>query len=131
MAQGQRSMPILPVTDVAATSAFFADGLGFNLAGSWENDDGSINFAIVQMDAITIGLAYNADAVGTGENWASYFYLSDIAAFADHVVGNGVLLAREIVDQPYGCRDLEILDPDGNRLCFAQDMSPTAAGPGL
>lgn len=129
--QGHRSMPILQVKDVLAAAEFYRDVCGFAIAGSWNNDDGSVNFAIIVMDHITIGLMRDVDAGGTGENWAAYLYINDVQAFADHVEGNGHQLARELVDQFYGCRDCEIIDPDGNRLCFGQDLTPGEAGPGL
>jgi len=130
MSQGLRSMPILSVKDVLASVDFF-ETLGFASAGHWNNDDGSVNFAIVVMDGITIGLMRDVNARGTGENWAAYFYVADIDALADHVQANSVPLAREMVDQFYGCRDFEIIDPDGNRMCFGQDLTPGPQGAGL
>lgn len=47
--QSVRSMPILPATDLAASATFFTAKLGFDLAGHWTNDDGTPNFAIVQL----------------------------------------------------------------------------------
>ncbi|PIB26581.1 hypothetical protein BFP76_11845 [Amylibacter kogurei] len=123
-------MPILSVKDVLKSADFFA-AMGFEIAGHWNNDDGSVNFAIVHLDTVTVGLMRDLDARGSGENWVSYFYLNDINAFADHIQGNGIELAREIVDQVYGCRDLEVIDLDGNRMCFGQDLTPGSAGPGL
>lgn len=130
MSLGQRSMPILSVKDVLASADFYR-GLGFTKAGHWLNDDGSANFAIVVMDTITLGLMRDTDARGSGENWVSYCYVSDIEALSDLAQSNGIAFARGMVDQPYGCRDFEIIDLDQNRLCFGQDMSPTETGPGL
>lgn len=130
MSLGQRSMPILPVRDVLASADFFA-GLGFQTAGHWKDDDGTVSFAIIIMDTITIGLSRDIESTGSGDTWCAYLYLSDIDAFADLAETSGIKVARPMVDQPYDCRDLEILDLDGNRLCFGQDLSPTKAGPGL
>jgi len=33
-----------------------------------------------------------------------------------------VKIARDICDQPYGCRDFEIEDCNGYRICFGQDL---------
>lgn len=131
MIQGQRSMPILSVKDVSKSIGFFVQGLGFTQAGQWKGDDGLANFAIVMLDGITIGLSYDIEAKGSGENWAAYFYVSDIEAFAAHIQSNGVILHREVTEQFYGCRDLEIVDVDQNKLCFGQDLSPDDNGPGL
>jgi catechol 2,3-dioxygenase-like lactoylglutathione lyase family enzyme len=130
MIQGQRSMPILQSTDVDASVDFYTVGLGFSLAGTWKNDDGGTDFAIVQMDSITLGLQ-RADAIQAGDKWAAYLYVADIEAFRDQIQANAVRLHRDLEAKFYGCQDLDIRDPDGNILCFGQDMSPGKNGPGL
>ena len=130
MKQGLRSMPILPASDMAASVSFFTAKLGFELAGQWMNDDGSPSFSIVQLGGVTIGLAASERA-GTGDDWAAYFYLEDIDAFTDQVLGRGVKVLRGPEDSFYHCREIEIADPHGNRMCFAQDLKPGSDGPGL
>ena len=123
-------MPVLPVGDVAQSAAWFRDRLGFSIAGTWENDDGAADFAIVQMGRITVGLK-RSGRDGSGEDWAAYFYLEDIDAFADEILGKGVEVLRGPEDSFYGCREVEVAEPSGNRLCFAQDLKPGPDGPGL
>lgn len=130
MIQGHRSMPILSVKDVKKSASFFTDALGFKLAGYWKNDDSKPRFAVVVLDNITIGLQLGK-ASGSDGLWAAYFYVEDIEAFAAQAAGSAVKIIRQTTKQPYGCRDLEIEDLDGNILCFGQDMSPGEAGPGL
>ena len=130
MTQGQRSMPILQSTDVDASIDFYTVGLGFSLAGVWKNDDGGTDFAIVQLDSITLGLQ-RADDVQASENWAAYLYVADIAAYRDQIQANAVRLSRDLESKFYGCQDLDVRDPDGNILCFGQDISPGTNGPGL
>lgn len=130
MKQGHRSMPILPARDVQETIDYFVGGLGFILAGLWKTDDGKDNFAIVFLDDITIGIT-KSERDGTGDEWAAYFYLEDIDTFADEILGRGVKILRGPEDSFYKCREIELIDPNGNRLCFATDLEPTDAGPGL
>lgn len=130
MIQGQRSMPVLSVKDVESSAAFFTNQLGFSLAGFWKDDTDKPRFAIVIMDNITVGLQRSMANTSDG-HWAAYFYVADIEALAVHVAGRGVKIRREMTDQPYGCRDMEIEDLDGNILCFGQDLSPSTNGPGL
>jgi predicted enzyme related to lactoylglutathione lyase len=129
MIQGQRSMPILSVKNVEKSSAFFSDGLGFSLAGFWKDDEGKASFAIVVMDKITVGL--QRGKTRQIETWAAYFYVTDIDALAAQAASGGVKIIRDVTEQPYGCRDFEVEDLDGNVLCFGQDMSPGENGPGL
>lgn len=123
-------MPMLSVKDVEKSAGFFTDALGFSLAGVWKDDADKPRFAIVVMDGITVGLQ-RSKAKGSDASWAAYFYVADIEAFVAHVAGNGVKIYHKMTDQPYGCRDMEIEDLDGNILCFGQDLSPGEAGPGL
>lgn len=130
MKQGVRSMPILPASDLAAATAFYTGKLGFDLAGQWTNDDGTPNFAIVQMGDVTIGLSAS-ERDGSGDDWAAYVYVEDIDAFTDQILGRGVKVLRGPEDSFYHCREVEVADPHGNRLCIAQDLKPGADGPGL
>ena len=123
-------MPILPANDLAASIGFFAGKLGFDLAGQWNNEDGTPNFAIVQLGDVTLGLT-SSERGGTGQEWAAYIYLEDIDAFADQILGRGVSVLRGPEDSFYHCREVEVVDPNGNRICFAQDIKPSADGPGL
>ncbi|MBR9862442.1 MAG: hypothetical protein GYB24_03275 [Rhodobacteraceae bacterium] len=130
MQQGVRSMPILPASDLAAGVAFYTGKLGFELAGQWTGEDGTPNFAIVQLGGITLGLTAS-DRPVPAEDWAAYFYLEDIDAFTDQVLGRGVKLLRGPEESFYHCKEVELADLHGNRLCFAQDLKPGADGPGL
>ncbi|GGA18825.1 glyoxalase superfamily protein [Neptunicoccus cionae] len=130
MKQGVRSMPVLPAGDLAAGVAFYTGKLGFDLAGQWTNEDGTPNFAIVQLGGITLGLTASDRPASDGD-WAAYFYLEDIDAFTDQVLGRGVKLLRGPEESFYHCKEVELADPHGNRMCFAQDMKPGADGPGL
>jgi hypothetical protein len=38
------------------------------------------------------------------------------------IAGRGVTIAREISDAPYRMRDFDLLDPEGNRLCFGEPI---------
>lgn len=130
MIQGHRSMPVLAVADVDKSTDFFVNGLGFSHAGTWKDDDGVSNFAIVVLDGITVGLNVG-QSKGSGGPWSAYFYVEDIDTYAAQVTGNGVKPIRDVMNRFYGCRDFDLEDLDGNLLCFGQDLSPGENGPGL
>ena len=46
----------------------------------------------------------------------------DADALHAEFVAKGATIAREICDQPYGCRDFDVLDCNGYRLCFGQNL---------
>lgn len=128
--QGLRSMPILQASDVDECASFYVNRLGFDLAGSWLDDDGVNSFSIVQMDHITLGIARGKDVSNSGD-WSAYFYLSDINAFADHILSRGVKVERGPETSFYFCSEVELIDPAGNTVVFAQDLKPGEDGPGL
>ena len=57
-----------------------------------------------------------------GGAWDTYIWIDDADALNAEFKARGVKIARDIRDQPYGCRDFDIEDCNGYRLCFGQDL---------
>ena len=126
---GLRAMPVLQVRDVRASEGFY-QRLGFSSHGIWEHD-GEAQFCIVQRGAITIALQRAEGPVPANTHWAAYLYVSDVTALhAELAARDGIEITEIRRDNPYGCDDFDIRDPDGHLICFGQDMQPTH-GPGL
>jgi len=69
-------------------------------------------------DAITILLiARTADHKGIG---SCEFYVSDADALYAEFTGKGAYTLGPPVSRPWGLRDFRVIDPEGNRLTFAQ-----------
>ena len=122
-----RAMPVLDVTDVRTSAAYY-ERLGFVCHGFWGDDP--IDFAIVQRGDVSIGLHFADGPVAKRRGWSVYIYVDDIEALHDEF-SNHDLRPSPICDQPYGCRDFDVTDPDGHDIAFGQDMDPGADGPGL
>ena len=122
-----RAMPILQVRDVAASVAFW-ERLGFQGHGIWE---GPPDFGIVQRGNVSLGLSGTGAGTPGPEMWACYLYVTDIDALHAEFAGLELEHLTEPRDQPYGCRDFELADPDGHRVAFGQDLSANPHGPGL
>ena len=58
--------------------------------------------------------------------WAVYFYVDDVNAMAAELAARGVAIDREPDDQPYGCRDFDIRDPDGHAVGIGQNEKSMA-----
>lgn len=56
-------------------------------------------------------------------NWsiAPYFLVKDADALHAEFKAKGAKIVRDLCDQEYGCRDFEVMDLDGYRLCFGHD----------
>ena len=126
--QFQRAMPVLEVTDVARSIAFYRDTLGFSAAVWGEPAE----FAIMQRGTVSIALdGSERGRTANNQHWAAYIYVADVDALYEEFNKLGVSIAREIEDAHYGCRDFDIADPDGYILAFGQDLDVNQYGPGL
>ena len=125
-----RAMPVLQVSDVRRSEAFYCEKLGFHSHGTW--GDGP-DFAIVQRGKVTIALDRSREAgpIPVNQYWAAYIYVEDADTLCAEVRGKGVDVVREPEDTFYGLRDFDVRDPDGHLLAFGHDLDPTVKAPGL
>jgi len=109
--------PRLPVTDVERALAFYVDRLGFKLGWKWGSP---ITHGNVCRDSISLDLiSMPQGRCGTA---MAYIQLSGVDAYFSELKGRNLdLMPPE--DRPYGMRDFEVVDLDGNRLAFGE---PTA-----
>jgi len=123
-----RAMPILQVRDVHRSAAFYT-ALGFEPHGFWGEPP---SFVIVQRGDVTIGLFHPEHGeVAPNAQWAAYLYVDDVDRLhAEFETVDGAV-PGPLCDQPYGCRDFDLVDPDGHCIAFGQDLAPGAYGPGL
>jgi catechol 2,3-dioxygenase-like lactoylglutathione lyase family enzyme len=114
-------MPVLQVADVAASTAYYTDVLGFSSHGAWGEPPA---FNIVQRGDVTIALDRAQDgSVPLNQYWAAYVYVSDVDAVCAELKAKGAEIAREIEDTEYGCRDFDIRDPDGHLIAFGEVLN--------
>ena len=125
-----RAMPILQVSDVLRSQAFYRDKLGFRSDGTW--GDGP-DFCIVQRGKVTIALDRSRDGSPPPLNqyWAAYVYVEDADALLAEFQGKGVEIARGLEDAFYGLRDFDVRDPDGHIIAFGHYLEPGSGDPGL
>ncbi len=119
--------PLFIVDDVVATANFYRDKLGFHYDRFWGDPPG---FAMVRRAGVTIMLKQlaagsmrpNSTVDPERELWDAYIWIENADALSEEFKKSGVKIARDICDQPYGCRDFDIEDCNGYRLCFGQDL---------
>ncbi len=120
--------PYFIVDDVVATANFYRDKLGFRYERFWGDPPG---FCMVHRSGVIIMLSQVAGAGGArpnrmadpgGEAWDAYVWVDNAGALCAEFKSKGVKIARDICDQPYGCRDFDVEDCNGYRLCFGQDI---------
>jgi predicted enzyme related to lactoylglutathione lyase len=116
--------PYFIVDDVVATANFYHDKLGFTYERFWGDPPA---FCMVKREGIVIMLSQftiqgamrpNGRVAPDGEAWDAYIWVDDADSLIAEYRAKGVAIARDICDQPYGCRDFDVEDCNGYRLCF-------------
>jgi hypothetical protein len=121
--------PYFIVDDVVATANYYRDKLGFHYERLWGDPPA---FAIVVRSGAAIMLSQfetrglmrpNGSVIPGGDAWDAYVWVDDADALVAEFAARGVMPARDLCDQPYECRDFDIIDCNGYRICFGQDTS--------
>ena len=107
-----RIMPELPCDEVPRSVVHYRDVLGFSV--NYEQED----IGVMDRDEIRLLLiARTPQHTGIG---SASFYVRDVDGLYAELVRSGADVQGEPVSQPWGLREFSILDPDRNRLTFAQ-----------
>jgi len=110
--QLRQFLPELPVTSVRAAVAYYQSVLGFQV--NYAQDD----FAVMFRDDGTLCLIPRTEQrPGIG---SCYAYIRDADALHAELVARGANVLGEPVSRPWGLRDFQVLDFEGNRLTFGQ-----------
>ena len=120
--------PYFFVEDVVATANYYRDKLGFHYERFWGEPP---SFCMPKRNGVVIMLS-QIDAPGhmnpnnrfdrEGGAWDAYIWIDNADALYAEFKSKGVKIVRNVCDQEYGCRDFEVEDYNGYRLCFGQDL---------
>ena len=120
--------PYFIVDDVVTTANYYRDKLGFQYERFWGEPP---CFCMVYRSGIVIMLAQlektgvmrpNRVVDPEGGAWDAYIWIENADALHAEFKSKGVKIVRGICDQPYGCRDFDVEDCNGYRLCFGQNL---------
>ncbi|HVE80228.1 MAG TPA: glyoxalase superfamily protein, partial [Gemmatimonadaceae bacterium] len=107
--------PILSVTNIEASLAYYVDALGFGV--QWRQGD----FACVRRGAAALMLCGGDQ--GHAGTWV-YVGVSDADALHDEVRARGAIIRHPPTNYPWGARELHVTDPDGHVLRLGADARP-------
>ncbi len=120
--------PYFIVDDVVATADYYRDKLGFKYDRFWGEP---ASFCMVRRSGVVIMLSQfeekgrmrpNRLADPEGGAWDAYIWVDNADSLNAEFKSKGVTIARGLCDQHYGCRDFEVEDFNGYRLCFGQPL---------
>ena len=106
--------PRLPVSDIDEALSFYCDQLGFQIGWKWGSP---VTHANVCRDSISLDLI--ASPAGRHGPAMVYIQLSGVDVYFAELKARHVE-SGELADRPYGMRDFEIIDSNGNRLAFGE-----------
>jgi predicted enzyme related to lactoylglutathione lyase len=120
--------PYFIVDDVAAAANYYRDKLGFTYERLWNNPP---SFCMVSRSGVIIMLAEHKQPGAVrpnrlvdpeGEAWDAYIWIDDVDKLSAEFKTRGVKITRDVCNQVYGCRDFDVEDCNGYRLCFGQPL---------
>ena len=106
---------IFTVHDIAASTAFYREGLGFTV--SFEYGD-PIFYVCLCRDGVSLHLVAENKTPRLPGNGAVCVFVKDVDALYAELISRGVSVLKPPKDYAYGMREFDLLDPDGNYLTF-------------
>lgn len=108
-----RAAIIFTVRDLAASVAHYRDALGFTATFQYGEP---AFYACLCRDEVLIHL--RAGTRWTPGNGAVAVFVKDVDALHDELIARGARVLKPPQNYPYGMRDFDVADLDGNQLTF-------------
>lgn len=116
----ESATPVLMSADYARSRAFYVDVLGFSVV---EEGGDPPRFGIFRRGGATLFVdAWKGARDARPDTWDAYIHVRDITALCAALSDAGAPITRAVCETVYGMREFEVTDPDGNVICFGEDM---------
>jgi catechol 2,3-dioxygenase-like lactoylglutathione lyase family enzyme len=119
----ERAIPHLPADDLRVAKAFYVDGLGFQV-GFESTEDGITGILGLERGGISVTI--DAPMSGHGRDVCVSLEVEDVDRYYAEWSAQ-VRVLRAPVDEAWGARTFDLLDPFGNTLFV---MGPLASNAG-
>lgn len=117
--------PILLVSDMQRSLAYYRDQLGFTDRESLHGDPPT--FAILRRGTVHIMLAEVEPGVTITSNWklrektsTVYVWVPDARAIYQEFLDKNVEIDYSLYEAPHGCLEFGVSDPDGHDISFGE-----------
>ena len=114
------------VQDVTRSVEHYRDALGFHTEFTYGEPT---FYAGVERDGVVIHLQAGDHTRRLPGHGAVNIFVTDVDALYQELKSRGAIILSEPKDYPYGMRDFDVNDLDGNQLCFGMESKrqPTSA----
>ena len=109
---------IFVVQDVTRSIQHYRDALGFRVEFTYGEPT---FYAGVERDNVLIHLQAAADTKRQPGQAAVYVFVTEVDALYEELRSRGANTLKAPKDYPYGMRDFEVVDLDGNQLSFGME----------
>lgn len=132
-----RVAPVLMVSDIQASAAYYQDKLGFTYEQFWGEPP---SFVMMRRDGLTIMLAEHSHDGGPGDTnpnsrvsghedqWDAYIWVDNVDILYEEVKAAGATIFSEPCNTFYDLREFQITDPDGYQIGFGGPIPDGADG---
>jgi len=112
------SATVLVVQDVLRSVQHYCEVLGFHTEFTYGEPT---FYAGVERDGVLIHLQAASETKRQPGHGALNVFVTDVDALYREFQSKGARTVKEPKDYPYGMRDFDIHDLDGNQLCFGME----------
>ena len=112
------SAPVLVVQDIGRAVEHYRDVLGFRIEFTYGEP---AFYAGVERDNVLIHLQAARETKRLPGHGAINIFVTDVDAIYAELKARGARTLNEPKDYPYGMRDFDVLDLDGNHLSFGME----------
>jgi uncharacterized glyoxalase superfamily protein PhnB len=109
---------VFVVEDVLRSVQHYCDVLGFHTEFTYGEPT---FYAGVERDGVLIHLQTASETKRQPGHGALNVFVTDVDALYHELQSKGARTVKEPKDYPYGMRDFDIHDLDGNQLCFGME----------
>ncbi len=115
---------VFTVRDIAASIAHYRNILGFDVTFEYGKPT---FYACLCRDAVALHLIAANRTERLPGNGAICIFVSDVDQLYKELLDRKARVVKEPQTYPYGMRDFDVLDPDGNQLVFGTEAEATPA----
>ena len=111
--------PVFVVQDVMRSVEHYREVLGFRIEFLYGEPT---FYAVVERGNVLIHLQAARESRKQPGQAAMNVFVSDVDALYEELKARGARLMNAPKDYPYGMRDFNVLDLDGNEICFGKEV---------